>query len=86
MKSLSFIAAVAVFAVGNFAATAVAADATVASASVSAAASSITATRLNVPELAVSSTRSRAEVRAEALAAAKNARPTLNTQLDLSAN
>jgi hypothetical protein len=85
MKSLSFIAAVAVV-ISSVAGSAVAADATVANASVSAAASSISATRLNVPELAVSSSRTRAEVRAEALEAAKNAKPTLSGQLELSAN
>ncbi|CUI08074.1 hypothetical protein [Massilia antarctica] len=82
MKSLSFIAAVAVFLAGS----AVAADAPVANASVSAAASSITATRLNVPELHAPSTRTRAEVRAETLEAAKTARPTLSNQLDISKN
>ncbi|HEX8614175.1 MAG TPA: hypothetical protein VF800_23095 [Telluria sp.] len=85
MKSSSFIAAVAVV-ISTVAGSAVAADATVANASVSAAASSITATRLNVPELAVSSSRTRADVRAEALEAAKHARPTLSTQLDLTKN
>ncbi|RSZ56101.1 hypothetical protein HF313_09520 [Massilia atriviolacea] len=82
MKSFSFIAAVAVV-ISTVAGSAVAADAPVASAGVSAAAGSITATRLNVPELAVSSSRSRADVRAEALEAARNARPTLSMQLDL---
>ncbi|MDQ1835327.1 hypothetical protein [Massilia scottii] len=82
MKSSSFVAAVAVF----FAGSAVAADAPVANASVSAAASSISATRLNVPELSAPSSRSRAEVRAEALEAARNARPTLSNQLDMSKN
>lgn len=84
MKSLSFIAAVAVV-MSSVAGSAAAADTTVASASVSAAASSISATRLNVPELAVTSSRSRADVRAEAVEAAKNARPTLSSQLDLMA-
>ncbi|NHZ82918.1 hypothetical protein F2P44_27115 [Massilia sp. CCM 8695] len=82
MKSLSFVAAVALFVAGS----AVAADTPVANASVSAAASSISATRLNVPELSAPSSRTRAEVRAEALEAAKNAKPTLANQLDMSKN
>lgn len=86
MKSSSFIAAVALVVASVAASAAIAAEAPVANAAVSAAAGSITATRLNVPELAVSSARTRAEVRAEALEAARNAKPTLSNQLQLSAN
>lgn len=85
MKSLSFIAAVALVA-GSVSGSAFAADTSVANAGVSAAASSISATRLNVPDMTAASSRTRAEVRAEALAAAKHARSTLSNQLDLTAN
>jgi hypothetical protein len=85
MKSLTFIAAVAVFAAGS----AFAAPAPVAAAgAVAAANSSITATHLNVPVVTIGNpqARTRAEVRAEASEALHTQKTALAIQLDLAKN
>ena len=88
MKSLTFIAAVAVFAAGS-AASAMAAPAPLAAAAaVAAANNSITATHLNVPVVTIGNpqARSRAEVKAEAVQALPAQKTALAIQLELAKN
>ncbi|MES2126041.1 MAG: hypothetical protein V4463_02105 [Pseudomonadota bacterium] len=79
MNAKKLIAAAAVFlATGG----AFAAEAPASNAAVTAAAASVTATSLNVPAINVSATRTRAEVRAEAIEYVKNYKTTLALQLE----
>ena len=83
MNAKKLIAAAAVFLAtgGAFAAEAPASNAA-ATAAAAAAATSITASSLNVPAINVSATRTRAEVRAEAIEYVKNYKTTLALQLE----
>ena len=82
MNAKKLIAAAAVFLAtgGAFAAEAPASNA--AATGAAAAATSITASSLNVPAINVSATRTRAEVRAEAIEYVKNYKTTLALQLE----
>ena len=79
MKASKFIVATAAL-VAAVAATAFAADAP--ASTTAAVATSIAATKLNVPTVTISATRDRAEVKAEAVEAAKHHTTALADQLD----
>ena len=87
MNATKFLAAAAVFVAAG---SAFAAETPVANAAVIAAAStattSITATALNVPTVTIHSTRSAGDVKAEAIEAVRNYKPTLAKQLELANN
>jgi hypothetical protein len=87
MNATKFFAAATVFLAAG---SAFAADTPVAAAAVTAAAttanSSIAVIALNVPTVTISNVRSRADVKAEAVEAVRNYKPTLARQLELANN
>jgi hypothetical protein len=81
-----FAAATVLLAAGSAFAADTPAAATAVTAAAATANSSIAALTLNVPTVTITNTRSRADVRAEAVEAVRNYKPTLAKQLELANN